>query len=208
MVSTGQVGRVHQNRSGQFRATVKRSGVTESQLSVVSEDEGVAGSAWSGLFTGERQAGAGVGVAERGGELEISVDLVVEDGGEVVVEARFHGGVDFAGGPVGFELFGFYGSVEGEAEFGSDVGRTVSENSVRVQSALGISVHVQVNFIVAPGQLDLVQSWDRASGDWPLGAGGDFSDVVVLDFDVGNGFGWVQGFLDGETVAHLLFGFE
>ena len=95
--------------------------MTESQLSVVSEDEGVAGSAGSGLFTGERQASAGVGVAERGGELEISVDLVVEDGGEVVVEARFHGGVDFAGGPVGFELFGFYGSVEGEAEFGSDV---------------------------------------------------------------------------------------
>ena len=84
----------------------------------------------------------------------------------------------------------------------------MSENSVRVQSALGISVHVQVNFIVAPGQLDLVQSWDRASGDWPLGAGGNFGDVVVLDFDVGNGFGWVQGFLDGETVAHLLFGFE
>ena len=100
---------------------MERSGVTESQLSVVSEDEGVAGSAGSGLFTGERQASAGVGVAERGGELEISVDLVVEDGGEVVVEARFHGGVDFAGGPVGFELFGFYGSVEGEAEFGSDV---------------------------------------------------------------------------------------
>lgn len=208
VVSAAQVGRVHQDRSGQFRATVEWSGVAERQLSVVSEDEGVAGSACSGLFTGEREAGSGSAVADGGGELEAGVDLVVENSGEVVVEARLHGGVDLAAGPVGFELFGFDGTVEGETEFGSDVGRTVSENGISVQSALGISVHVQVNFVVAPRELDLVQSWDWASGDWPAGASGNFGNVVVLDLNVANSFGWVQSFFDGKTVAHLLFGFE
>lgn len=208
MVSAAQVGRVHQDRSGQFRATVEWSGVAERQLSVVSEDEGVAGSACSGFFTGEREAGSGSAVADGGGELEAGVDLVVENSGEVVVEARLHGSVDLAAGPVGFELFGFDGTVEGEAEFGSDVGRTVSENGISVQSALGISVHVQVNFVVAPRKLDLVQSWDWASSDWPAGAGGNFCNVVVLDLNVANSFGWVQSFFDGKAVAHLLFGFE
>jgi len=208
VVSTAQVSGVHQQTGGQLGAAVEWSGVTQRQLTVVPENEGVAGSAAAGLLTSNGQAGSAAAVADRSGELQVGVDLVVEDGGEIVVQGGFHGGVDLAARPVGFELLGFYGSVEAEADFGSDVGRTVGENGVGVQSALGVGVHVEVDFIVTPGELELVKSWDGASGHWPAGAGGDFGNVVVFELDVGDGFGWVQSFLDSESACEFVFSFE
>lgn len=193
------VGGVHQDTGSQFRTAVEWSGVTQSQLAVVPEDESVAGSAATGFLSGNSQTCSAAAVANRSSELEVGVDLVVEDGSEIVVQSRFHGSVNLTASPVGFEFLGFDGSVEAEADFGSDVGRAVGKNSIGVQGALGISVHVKVDFIVAPGKFDFVQSWDWASGNWPAGASGDFGDVVVFEFDVSNGFGWVQSFLDRDS---------
>jgi len=187
---------------------VEWSGVAQSQLTVVPENESVTSSASTGFLTSDGQAGSASAVADGSGELQVGVDLVVEDRREIAVQSRFHGGVDFAARPVGFEFFGLDRSVEAEADFGSDVGRTVGEHSIGVQSALGIGIHVEVDFIVAPSEFDLVQSWNWASGDWPAGAGGNFGDVVVFEFDVGHGFRWVQGFLDGDSAWEFVFSFE
>ena len=84
----------------------------------------------------------------------------------------------------------------------------MSEDGISVQFRLGISVHVEVDFIVAPGEFDFVQTWNWASSDWPTSTGSHFSDIVVFDFNIGSRFCWVQSFLDGESVAQFLLGFE
>ena len=80
-------------------------------MSIVSENEGVAGTAVASLFTSNSQASAASVVGESGGEFKTGIDLVVEDSREVVVETGFHGGVDFTASPVGAEFFRFDGSV-------------------------------------------------------------------------------------------------
>jgi len=49
-------------------------------VSAVSENKSVAGAAVASLFTSNSQASAICVVGESGGELKVSIDLVVEDG--------------------------------------------------------------------------------------------------------------------------------
>jgi len=162
----------------------------------------------SSLLTSNSQRGTGSSVADRGGKLEFIVDLVVKDGSEIVVQSGFQGGIDLAAGPVGFEFFGFQRAIESETDRSTEVGRTVREDGISVQRTFSIGGGVEINFVVAPSKFDFVQTWDWASGNWPAGACSDFSDVVVFDFDVGGGFGWIHGFLDGELWADLVFDFQ
>lgn len=197
MAAAGQVGGVAKCADGQLAAAVEWSSVRERELSVVSEHESVAGAATASLLTGNSQASRARAVGDGGGELEASIDLVVEGAVEIVVERALDGRVDVALGEVDGDLFALDGTIETETSLHTDVGRWASSgNDVKVERVLGIGVQVDVSLVVAPGELDLVQGWDWASGDWPAGNGGDLSALAVLKLNIGLALAWVQSLLD------------
>jgi len=209
VATAGQVGGVAKRANGQLAAAVEWSSVRKSELSVVSEHESVASSASASLLTSNSQASRATAVGDAGGELQAGVDLVVEDGVEVVVDAGLYGGVDVALGKVASELLALDGTVKTEPSLHTNVGRWAGgDDGVKVERVLGVGVQVDVSLVIAPGELDLVQLWDWASSDWPAGDSGDLGHLGVLELDVGLALAWVQGLLDLHTrdwasVLHL-----
>jgi len=197
VAAAGQVGGITERANGQLAAAVEWSSVRKSELSVVSEHESVASSASASLLTSNSQASGAGAVGDSGSELETAIDLVVEDGVEVVVKTALDGGVDLALLEVASDLLALDRTVETETSLHTNVRRWAGgDDGVKVERVLGIGVQVDVGLVVAPGELDLVELWDWASGDWPAGDGGEFGHLGVLELDGGGVLAWVERLLD------------
>jgi len=202
MATAGQVGGVTKRANRQLAAAVEWSSVRKSELSVVSEHESVASSAATGLLASNSQASRASAVGDGGTELHAGVDLVMEDSTEIVVEAALDGGVDVALGEVVSELFALERAVKSEASLHTNIATWAGcDDCVKVERVLGIGVQVDISLVVAPGQLNLVQLWDRASGEWPFSNGGDLGHLSVLKLHISSGLAWVERFLDLHTTA-------
>lgn len=200
VAAAGQIRGIRQRRNGQFATAVERSSVRQGQLSVVSQNESVAGAAGARLLTGDSQAGAAVVISDSGGQLQVGIDLVVEHSAQIVSHRSLHGAVHATLGAVESKLLLLDGAVEAEAELGTDGGGWASgDGGVKVERVLHVGVEVDVGLVVAPRELHLVEGWDWAAGNWEGSASGHLGNVVVLKLAVDSLLTRVQGLLHAQT---------
>jgi len=185
VAARAQVGSIQISAHRQLGAVQEWRDMRDAESAIVGNLEVVSGAAACLLLASDGQAGTTCVVGARGSKRQFRVDLVVDDSIEVVVERALDGTVEVALGHMEGELFAGESAQLGvKAELGAEATLRQGDDRVQVDLVSEVRVEIDVRLVIAPVDLHLVnvRHWDAVHGHGK--AGGNLSNLAVLELAV------------------------